>query len=368
MSFTIAFCTPATVFLGNRILKESIAKDFPGALWVTRLARFAGECGIEIVTGDIAISRIRAGELSASEVLIIQEENCSLGFELIKNGATPFLLFCAESPLYARDFYAHLSEISKLFANRILFRGAIKSTSGNGVNHVMHFPCFDQDADLVAADWSGRDFMVMVTANKYWKPERSIFRHAIVQLRDIIRGRKAHNSKEIRELQLHDRRLELIEYFGQRKILDLYGTHWDCLNNLPADWRGRLKEILSNLKPTACKDKHTAIKNYKFAICFENMSYPGYVTEKIIDCFIAGVIPIYLGAPDIYDFIPKESFIDFREYADLDELNKYLAGFTEEAAYKMINTANFFLKSMDGRKYSYERFARNVLQMVVDYK
>jgi hypothetical protein len=148
----------------------------------------------------------------------------------------------------------------------------------------------------------------------------------------------------------------------------LFGTHWENINNLPAEWRGRLREIVSNLKPTACKDKHAVIKNYKFAICFENMSYPGYVTEKIIDCFRAGVIPIYLGAPDIGDFIPKASFIDFREHSDLYELNKQLTGITEDTASKMIKAARTFLKSEAGDEYSYEGFARNVLQMVEDYE
>lgn len=129
-----------------------------------------------------------------------------------------------------------------------------------------------------------------------------------------------------------------------------------------------MREIVSNLKPTACNDKHAVITNYKFAICFENMSYPGYVTEKIIDCFRAGVIPIYLGAPDIGDFIPKATFIDLREYTDLDELNKKLTGITEDTAYKMINAARTFLKSEAGVEYSHEGFARNVLQMVEEYE
>ena len=37
------------------------------------------------------------------------------------------------------------------------------------------------------------------------------------------------------------------------------------------------------------------LKQYKFNICFENASYPGYLTEKIFDAFEAGCIPIYWG-------------------------------------------------------------------------
>jgi len=41
----------------------------------------------------------------------------------------------------------------------------------------------------------------------------------------------------------------------------------------------------------------------------------GYVTEKIFDCFYAGTIPLYLGASDIPELIPKEAFIDCRQFS-----------------------------------------------------
>ncbi|WP_394958760.1 glycosyltransferase family 10 domain-containing protein [uncultured Helicobacter sp.] len=41
--------------------------------------------------------------------------------------------------------------------------------------------------------------------------------------------------------------------------------------------------------------KRKWLENYKFNICFENGSYPGYLTEKLFDAYIAGCIPIYWG-------------------------------------------------------------------------
>lgn len=368
MNPVIAFCTDVTVFNENRILDENIAKNFPGALWVTRFSELAREHGVEVITGDIAILRIKEGTLDPSEILVIQEENCYLGFALLEMGAEPFLLFCAESPIYAGNFYANLLEISVRFKNRILFRGVFKNTFNNGVNHVLYFPSFSQGAKDYVVEWSDRRFMVMVAANKYWKPNRSILRKAAIILRNIIVRRKTYISNEIKLLQLHDRRLELIEYFGHRNNLDLYGMYWDSLSNLPEIWRKRLGKIISNLNPTSCNDKQSVIANYKFAICFENMSYPGYVTEKIIDCFRAGVIPLYFGAPDISDYVPKASFIDLREYADLDALNEKLNEITADAAVQMINVARTFLASDAGTEYSYEGFARNVLRMVNNYE
>lgn len=45
----------------------------------------------------------------------------------------------------------------------------------------------------------------------------------------------------------------------------------------------------------AVENKHSWLQNYKFNICFENSSYPGYLTEKLFDAYNAGCIPIYWG-------------------------------------------------------------------------
>lgn len=368
MNKTIVYCTAAVVFQENRILDENIAKNYPGALWLTELSQVAREHGMSVLTGDVAITKIQNESLQPSEILIIQEENCTIGFELIKMGAKPFLLVCGESPLYARNFYAHLPEISALFKNRLLFRGVFSNTSKGGINHILHFPSFSQGYKGVTVEWSDRGFMVMVAANKYWKPERTMLRGVIARFRDILMGRKSYISEETKSLQLHDRRFEIIEYFGLRKDLDLFGSGWADISNLPKSWRHRLKPIITTLNPTVCADKHAIIRRYKFAICFENMSYLGYITEKIIDCLRAGVIPIYLGAPDVGDFVPKAAFIDLREFKNLDALHHHLTSMTEDIAESQIAAGQNFLSSEIGAQYSYEGIAANVFKMIKSYE
>jgi hypothetical protein len=58
------------------------------------------------------------------------------------------------------------------------------------------------------------------------------------------------------------------------------------------------------------------IRNYRFVFAFENSSYPGYVTEKLIEpCFMHS-IPIYWGNPKVsIDFNPGR-FINAHDYAD----------------------------------------------------
>jgi len=56
-------------------------------------------------------------------------------------------------------------------------------------------------------------------------------------------------------------------------------------------------------------------RNYKFVISFEDAVDQDYVTEIFYDPLIAGSVPVYLGAPNIEDFIPgNHCFVDVRKF------------------------------------------------------
>jgi hypothetical protein len=63
--------------------------------------------------------------------------------------------------------------------------------------------------------------------------------------------------------------------------------------------------------------KEDGLCDYRFSIAIENDSYETYYTEKLLDCFATGTIPLYIGAPDIgkhYDsqgIIPLTGTFDF---------------------------------------------------------
>ena len=59
----------------------------------------------------------------------------------------------------------------------------------------------------------------------------------------------------------------------------------------------------------AVSDKVSFCREYKFNIAFENSSYPGYVTEKIVEAYAAHSIPIYYGSPTIGLDFRNESMI-----------------------------------------------------------
>lgn len=61
-------------------------------------------------------------------------------------------------------------------------------------------------------------------------------------------------------------------------------------------------------------DKAAFIRDYKFCLSFENESYPGYTTEKIIEPFMEHCIPIYWGNPLIHKDFNPAAFLNFHEY------------------------------------------------------
>ncbi len=80
-------------------------------------------------------------------------------------------------------------------------------------------------------------------------------------------------------------------------------------------------KLLNNIgAPVA--DKMAFQATHRFAIAFENTAYPGYTTEKIVEAFAAGCIPIYYGDPCVVrDFNPN-SFINCADFASFDEVVK----------------------------------------------
>lgn len=75
---------------------------------------------------------------------------------------------------------------------------------------------------------------------------------------------------------------------------------------------------LSDGKPV--KEKQVFCEKYRFTIAFENSSYQGYTTEKIIDAWAAGTIPIYWGDPSISEQFNEKAFINCHNYNSFEEV------------------------------------------------
>ena len=72
------------------------------------------------------------------------------------------------------------------------------------------------------------------------------------------------------------------------------------------------------------KDKIEFLTLYKFSIAMENSENNGYITEKLMDSFLGGTIPIYYGGYMADEFFNPKSFILIRGENDLNKKIEYI--------------------------------------------
>jgi hypothetical protein len=99
-------------------------------------------------------------------------------------------------------------------------------------------------------------------------------------------------------------------------------------------------------------------------LCFENSRFAGYVSEKIFDCFFTRTIPIYFGAPDIDRYVPREAFIDLRNFRDYRELEVFLDNLREDTIRDYLDAAGAYLRSPAYAPFSAECFAQQLVAML----
>ena len=69
-------------------------------------------------------------------------------------------------------------------------------------------------------------------------------------------------------------------------------------------------------------DKIEGLKDYRYTFCIESSTKDYYFSEKLIDCFVTGTLPIYWGCPSIGDFFNIDGMLCFKEIHELPELLK----------------------------------------------
>jgi hypothetical protein len=64
-------------------------------------------------------------------------------------------------------------------------------------------------------------------------------------------------------------------------------------------------------------NKIYGLKDYAFSMVIENTKQDYYFTEKLIDCFMTGTIPIYWGCPSIWKFFNPNGMICFNDIHEM---------------------------------------------------
>lgn len=120
----------------------------------------------------------------------------------------------------------------------------------------------------------------------------------------------------------HKLRHEIVKRFKDK--IDIYGTAYNPIEK-----------------------KLTGLKDYMFQIVIENSKYDFYFTEKIIDCFRSGTIPIYWGCPSIGNFFDEKGIIQFNDANELENILDNIDEYEYKNMYSSIesnfNKANEYL-------------------------
>ncbi|MCB9025414.1 MAG: hypothetical protein H6625_03780 [Bdellovibrionaceae bacterium] len=190
----------------------------------------------------------------------------------------------------------------------------------------------------------------------------------------------AGNKRVKHPYELYSERLKTIKWFERYHSynFEYYGMGWEdyILGN------SYLNKIIKKLniskyipnKTSRCycgsvEIKSEILKNYKFAICYENArNISGYITEKIFDCFFSGCIPIYFGAPNIEQYVDKKCFIDRRDFKNLNDLYLYLQSISEREYNKKHQNIQNYIQSEASKQFRSNYFADTIVKYVTEKK
>lgn len=166
----------------------------------------------------------------------------------------------------------------------------------------------------------------------------------------VING--SHNPRS-REREQYSLRIEAMAELAHSGVIDLYGMGWNRWWSREARWLPYWRNLraIKSIYKGPCASKFEVLQDYDFCLCFENMKMDGYITEKIFDCIYAGTIPLYLGAPDVLDYIPADAFVDCRRYSSWSAMWQAVARMPEQEIEAMRLAGRNFLQSDMAKKF-----------------
>lgn len=331
---------PSEHFLEDRLFDPSMAK-YGGSdiLAPFRALRddFEGR-GIPVHTADLL-----EGESGA-------EHNVYVSFGMQDRAArlsgrtdvTASAYFAMECPIVEPSLYRGLTEMERLFRRIYTWAPAekLEPFTGERIDSRRFF--WPQARDEVDPDlWCrrDRDFLVMINSNKL---------------------------PRLYDRELYTERVRAVEHFHRFGEIDLYGPNWDkSPRRLGKTWMpGFVRMALQRLSDLRyrlwrppeyaaaaeahrgfAESKPETLSRYDFALCFENMVLEGWITEKLFDCLFVGTVPVYWGAPDIEEWVPRDCFVDMREFADYAELRSHLRGLTATELERYREAGKSYLES-----------------------
>ncbi|MDR3409559.1 MAG: glycosyltransferase family 10 [Formivibrio sp.] len=236
-----------------------------------------------------------------------------------------------EPPVVAPALYEALPRLTEVFEKVFVYNIRGDGYSLDGVNtsklHKFYYPI--PHADVLS---------------QYWENAQRTKRLV------VING--SHNAHG-RSCEQYSIRIKAMAELSKIGIVDLYGMGWDKWWSRNAMWLPywlNYRALMSIYKGK-CASKFDVLQRYDFCLCFENMKMDGYITEKLFDCLYAGTIPLYMGAPDVLEYIPADVFVDCRKYSTWIEMWEDVSSMSAEKIHRMRIAGRNFLQNNLAKKF-----------------
>lgn len=91
-------------------------------------------------------------------------------------------------------------------------------------------------------------------------------------------------------------------------------------SKLVVDSAGKWNNNIGTEIAEGTHNKLKFISDYRFVISFENSTYPGYTTEKILEPLLVGSIPIYWGDPLVGQDFNLTRFVNVKSISEFDDI------------------------------------------------
>lgn len=204
-------------------------------------------------------------------------------FVKVKNNNTNELIFITDSDLILVDEYNGI-KVAMLVEPRSISEGIYRFIE---INHNKFYKVFTYDKKLIEECDNGEFY----PHGGCWIKTEDHKVHEKTKLLSFIVSNKSQTVG-------HKLRHSIKRVFKQNKIeYDNFGRGYKTIEY-----------------------KLDALKDYAFSLIIENCKIDYYFSEKLIDSFMTGTVPIYWGCPSIGDFFNLEGMIIFNDIDDL--LNK----------------------------------------------
>lgn len=113
-----------------------------------------------------------------------------------------------------------------------------------------------------------------------------------------------------REVDFHKRKKFCVAFIGKA-----YPFRMQALNLISGIEK---VEVYGAIARKDTHSKFKASKDFRFVFAFENDLFPGYVTEKVIEAWATGAIPLYWGS-DPLKYINPEAIINLNDFNNFQE-------------------------------------------------